>query len=214
MLYQDLRAVFLWKSWYSCSWLVCPFETALCNDNPSSEWQPCMVQQQPYCKVFLLWHYRLCCFCLYACVRITWAFHPEHNNMDDSIPQFLRISKAPAQYSSRTAAAAAVQHHRTSHCLLDGVCHPPRRIPPHQSIYRPGDKKNTSQNNHPIYQRSMLYTPPPGDVMPTNAKYHPRYQLLGDTVRWAKAQNPQVCERTRAYGTCFECGIQTHFHPP
>ena len=49
-----------------------------------------------------------------ACVSIIWTRHPEHNEEQFHNPHFLLISKASAQYSSGTIAAAAVQHQRTS----------------------------------------------------------------------------------------------------
>ena len=74
---------------------------------------------------FFLWQLRTLLFLCITCVRITWACYPEHTNLDGSNPRIPWISKAPAHDSSGTvaAAAAAVQHQRTSPSVYDGVYH-------------------------------------------------------------------------------------------
>ena len=119
-----------------CLLLLCTCNTPKLIPRTSTLWQSWMVQQPPYFKVLFLWKLRTLLFLCITCVSIMWACYPEHNNLDDSNPRILWISKAPANYCSGTvaaAAAAAVRHQRTS---LSDIrwCIPHPSHP--QSVYR------------------------------------------------------------------------------
>ena len=84
------------------------------------------------------------CFCVCVC-----ACHPEHKfvKLNDSIPHFLRISKAP-----RAAHQAAVQHHhRTSHWFV----YMGAPVFPLCNLRHPQDLKSTTSRRgalQPMYQ--------------------------------------------------------------